>query len=161
VRRLAHVLSAAEQAEVRTQVASRLRLQALQPQLSRPTRGDVLTVPLEVGAAADEVTGVTAALTGVVRVSARVTAATTTEKLANMEFEDGSESFTSVTEIEEKRARRQGGITMGGDPRANVGLSGQATLLRDNNTRELVTSAGRSFARHKTKQDALRIAATI
>ncbi|MCH6166067.1 DUF4157 domain-containing protein [Pseudonocardia alaniniphila] len=121
--------------------AATLSAAALQPMLSSMTRGDVLSVPLDVGG-----------WTGQIKVSARVVHQAKTTGTATVEFEAGGDRFATGVGLSENRDRREGqGLGTVSPKGVSVGLG--ARVLRDNVTGETVSSGGRSFARTKTKED--------
>ncbi|WP_433555655.1 eCIS core domain-containing protein [Pseudonocardia xinjiangensis] len=146
LRELAHVLNARQLDEAREQVAAPLSLQALQPVLSSLTRGDVMLVALDVGG-----------WTGEIEVTARVVTAAARDTLEKLEFEDGGDRSTSVSELGERRSRIRFGGIVSAKPSAATGFTFQGGGLRDRITSNVEASVGRSFARTKTPERALRM----
>jgi hypothetical protein len=127
-----------------------LRVSALQPVLPALTRGDSVSVPLEVGG-----------WSGRIKVSAKVAGATTRDT-KKVEFEAGGDRFTSDIGLSEIRKRYEGepSGTFGLIPQpapvsASVGVA--VRVLYDDFTGGSTASTGRSFARTKTKEDASRV----
>jgi hypothetical protein len=127
-------------------LSSALSVQSLLPVLSVMTRGDVVTVPLDV-----------AGWKGDVVVTARVASAVTSGTFAKFEFEDGSDSFASAGTFREGRARSGFGIILKGKATPDTPLSGQLGTVRDSIANSSVGDSGRMFNRGKTPEPALLI----
>ncbi|MFD1519725.1 eCIS core domain-containing protein [Pseudonocardia yunnanensis] len=142
---LPFTLSAGDRQEARAQWADTLSLAALQPRLSAMTRGDSVTVPMDVGG-----------WSGPITVSARVMKVKTLDP-KTVEFEAGGDRFSSTSELSESRERLQGQFggtipIIEGGP--TLGVTPTGRVLQDKFSSGATARTGRAFARTKTKEKA-------
>ncbi|WP_433287349.1 eCIS core domain-containing protein [Pseudonocardia sp. CA-142604] len=142
---LPFTLSAGDREEARAQWADTLGLGALQPRLSAMTRGDSVTVPMDVGG-----------WSGPITVSARIMSVAPLAP-KTVEFEAGGDRFSSTSELSESRERLQGQFggtipIIEGGP--TLGVTPTGRVLQDKFSSGTTARTGRAFARTKTKEKA-------
>ncbi|GAA1198508.1 hypothetical protein GCM10009608_37060 [Pseudonocardia alaniniphila] len=142
---LPFTLSAGDMEEAKAQWVDTLGLGALQPRLSAMTRGDSVTVPMDVGG-----------WSGPITVSARIMSVAPLGP-KTVEFEAGGDRFSSTSELSESRERLQGQFggtipIIEGGP--TLGVTPTGRVLQDKFSSGTTARTGRAFARTKTKEKA-------